>query len=92
LNFAATYGGSNPPPQTFSISNNPWIVFGIDYTLNWSASKNQNWLTVSPTSGTVSGSTPSTITASVNISGLSAGTYAATMTISATEVSGLQWT
>jgi hypothetical protein len=38
LNFAATYGGSNPPPQTFSISNNPWIVFGLDYTLNWSGS------------------------------------------------------
>jgi hypothetical protein len=92
LSFSATYGGSNPPPQTLSISNNPWIVFGLDYTLNWSASKNQNWLTVSPTSGTVSGSTPTTVTASVNISGLSCGTYSATITVGASQVSSLQWT
>jgi hypothetical protein len=48
-------------------------------TLNWSASSNAAWLTVSSASGTA----PSTLTASANISGLAAGTYNATITLTA---------
>jgi Subtilase family/Viral BACON domain len=73
LSFTATAGGSNPANQTISITNT-----GAG-TLNWTATENGSWLTISPTSGTA----PSTLTASVNISGLAAGTYNATITISA---------
>ena len=73
LSFDAAAGGGNPPSQTVSITNNG------SGALNWTASDNQPWLTVSPTSGTA----PSTLTVSVNTTGLAAGTYNGTITISA---------
>ncbi|MBO0722078.1 MAG: hypothetical protein J2P41_14735, partial [Blastocatellia bacterium] len=73
LSFTATAGGSNPASQTFDISNTG------SGTLNFTASDDGSWLTISPTSGTA----PATLTASVDISGLAAGTYNATITISA---------
>jgi hypothetical protein len=73
LSFSATVGGSNPPNQTVSITNT-----GAG-TLNWSASDNATWLSVSPASGTA----PSTLTVSVNIAGLSAGTFNGSITITA---------
>jgi len=73
LNFTATAGGSNPANQTINITNTG------GGTLNFTASDDAPWLTVSPASGTA----PSTLTASVNISGLAAGTYNGTITISA---------
>jgi hypothetical protein len=77
LSFTATVGGSSPADKTVSITNTG------SGTLNWTASSNQTWLTISPASGTA----PSTLTASVNISGLAAGTYNGTITISATGAS-----
>lgn len=74
LTFTATQGGANPANQTVTITNS-----GTG-TLSWTASDNAAWLTVTPTSGTNSGA----ITTSVNASGLSAGTYAATITIAST--------
>ncbi|MEP7342323.1 MAG: S8 family serine peptidase, partial [Acidobacteriota bacterium] len=74
LIFTATAGGSNPANQTISITNTG------GGTLNWTASDNATWLTVSPASGTA----PSTLTASVSITGLAAGTYNGTITITAT--------
>ncbi|MGE0884113.1 MAG: S8 family serine peptidase [Blastocatellales bacterium] len=74
LNFTATAGGSNPANQTISIAN------AGGGTLNWAASDNASWLSLSPASGTA----PSTLTASVNISGLAAGTYNGTITIGST--------
>lgn len=74
LSFTATAGGANPANQSISITNTG------GGTLNWTASDNATWLTVSPASGTA----PSTLTASVNITGLAAGTYNGTITITAT--------
>jgi hypothetical protein len=90
MSFNANYGGGNPSDQVFYISNGVWNALQIDYTLNWSASKNQNWLSLSSSSGTVSGNGTTGITVSVNISGLSPGTYQATITLGASEVSSLQ--
>jgi hypothetical protein len=73
LTFNATQGGGNPPGQPVTISN---IGGG---TLNWTASAGAAWINLSSTSGTA----PSTLTISMNISGLSAGSYAAFVTISA---------
>ncbi|MBO0857207.1 MAG: S8 family serine peptidase [Chloracidobacterium sp.] len=73
LSFTATAGGANPANQTISVTNT-----GAG-TLNFNASDNAPWLTVSPASGAAT----ATLTASVNISGLAAGTYNGTITISA---------
>lgn len=74
FSFTATVGGANPASQSLSITNT-----GAG-TLNWTASSNQTWLSVSPTSGTA----PSTATVSTNITGLAAGTYNGAITITAT--------
>jgi hypothetical protein len=91
LTFNAQYGGGNPSPQTFSITNGVWQAFQIDNTLNWSASKTRNWLTLSPSSGTVSGTTHVFVMASINIGGLAVGTYSDVIAVSATQVSNRQW-
>src|SRR5882762_5320350 len=74
LGFAGTVGGTNPSAQTIAVSN----VGGG--TLTWTASDNAAWLPLSPLSGTNSG----TVTASVNLTGLAAGTYNAIITLAAT--------
>jgi hypothetical protein len=75
LSFTATAGGSNPANQTINITNTG------GGTLNFTASDDAPWLTVSPASGTA----PSTLTASVDITGLAAGTFNGTITISAAD-------
>lgn len=57
--------------QGFSVSNSG------GGTLNWTASDNASWISVSPTSGTNSG----TVTVTVNASGKSAGTYTGKVTV-----------
>lgn len=76
LNFTATQSGSNPANQTVSISNT-----GTG-TLSWTATKTSggSWLSFTPASGTA----PSTLTVSVNISGLTAGTYDGSIEVAAT--------
>ena len=71
LSFSATTGGSNPVAQSISIANTG------DGTLKWTAATTQSWLSLDLTSGTA----PSAIHASVNTSGLQAGTYHDTITI-----------
>lgn len=73
LTFTATQGGTNPATQTVTITNS-----GTG-TLNWTASDNAAWLSITPASGTNSGA----LTASVNTSGLTAGSYSGTITIAA---------
>jgi len=73
LTYTATQGGTNPANQTVSLTN-------TGGTLNWTVSDNASWLSVSPASG----SSSSTLTAAVNTSGLAAGTYNGTITVSAT--------
>jgi len=60
--------------QAFTVSNS-----GTG-TLNWTATDNVSWLSVSPASGSNSG----TVTATVSTSGLAAGTYSGTITVSST--------
>jgi hypothetical protein len=76
LTFKGTSGGSNPAAQAFTISNT-----GTG-TLTWTAGENAAWLTLSTGSGTTTTETDS-ISATVNLTGLAAGTYTAAVTISA---------
>jgi hypothetical protein len=73
LAFSGTAGGANPAAKTIGVSNSG------GGTLSWTASDNATWLTLSPLSGTNSG----TVTTSVNLTGLAAGTYNAIVTVAA---------
>jgi dUTPase len=78
LTFSGTPGGSNPASQSVAIANNG------GGTLNWSAASNQSWLTISPASGT-GAANPSV---SVNTTGLAAGNYSGTITLTAPGATG----
>ena len=75
FSFTATEGGSNPSSKALSIRNSG------GGTLSWSVSDDAAWLSLSPTSGASAGETDS-VAVSVSISGMSAGSYTATITIS----------
>jgi len=72
LSFNMTLGGTNPAAQTFSVGGTG-TTFNF-YTVAVATGKGGNWLTTSPNTG-VHG-TPTTITATINGSGLQAGIYA----------------
>ncbi len=74
LTFTGTSGASNPSAQSFTISNT-----GTG-TLTWTAADNAAWLSLSPASGTNTGS----VAATANLTGLAAGTYSGAITVSAT--------
>lgn len=70
--FSAVEGGANPNPKTLSISNTG------GGTLDWNASAITAWLSLSP----MSGAGDDSVALSVDISGLSAGMYYDTVTVS----------
>jgi len=72
LTFNASLGGGNPPEMNLDVTN----LGGGE--LNWTASNNEAWLSLSPTSGTGDG----TISVSVDIAGLAQGTYNDIITVS----------
>ena len=76
LSFAAKKGGQSPPSQMLEIRN-----AGIG-AMSWSVSSDAEWLSLSPTVGTSSGEIDK-VTVSVDISGMNAGDYSATITITA---------
>ncbi|MEZ5356344.1 MAG: malectin domain-containing carbohydrate-binding protein [Bryobacteraceae bacterium] len=71
LTFTGVTGGANPAGQSIAIANTG------GGTLTWTAASNQPWLTLSTASGTA----PSTVTASVNLTGLTAGTLNGQVTV-----------
>jgi len=73
LTFYAVQGATNPPKQILTVRTTNTS------TKTLTASDNATWLTVSPTSTTMT--TSGKITAAVSTSGRSAGTYNATITI-----------
>lgn len=77
LTFTAAVGGTNPAPKPVTISNSG------SGTLSWAASENTPWLALSPTSGTNTG----TVNASVNSTGLAAGSHSAIITVTASGTS-----
>ncbi len=71
LAFVGTQGAGSPPPSTVALANT-----GGGAAM-WTASSSQAWATLGDTSGTA----PSTLTVSINPSGLSAGTYNGMVTL-----------
>jgi uncharacterized protein (TIGR03437 family) len=78
LTFNYSVGGAAPAAQTVSITN-----AGAG-TLSWTASTSSNyWLAVSPMSGSASSGAPGTLSVSINPVNLAAGTYTATVQVTA---------
>jgi Viral BACON domain len=73
LSFSATAGGSNPAAHSVNISNSG------GGTLSWSATASQPWISLSSVSGTGA----QILSVAASIQGLAAGSYPATITISA---------
>jgi len=71
LSFTATKGGAAPATQTLNISNTG------GGTLNWTASDNATWLTLSRTSGTGNG----IVTVSAVAGAAAVGTYSGSITL-----------
>jgi len=77
LQFNYQLGGTTPGSQSLAVSSSPENVgFNVTSTTLGSG----NWLTVSPTSGTV----PANLTVSVNPAGLAAGVYSGVITVTPT--------
>jgi trimeric autotransporter adhesin len=74
LAFSATTGGTPPASKTMSVSSSGGP---ISFTVAVSTTSGGNWLSVTPSSG----STPATLTVSVNASGLAANEYSGAITI-----------
>lgn len=78
LTFTAADGTSSLPVQTVVFSKKSFVP------KNWTATATSSWLMISPASGTIS-TEQDTISVQVNPSGLSAGTYSSSFTISVTD-------
>jgi hypothetical protein len=71
-----TTAGTNPATQTVSVQNPG------GNTLTWTVgTPSQSWLTVSPTTGSDTAGQTTSLTFSVDVTGLAAGTYKATVLI-----------
>ncbi len=75
IEFSGQRGTPLPPAQDVDISNNG------NSSLNWTATANQGWITLSALSGTTAVSGTSTLSVSVDYSGMAAGSYYGTIDI-----------
>ncbi len=69
LTFKGVVANSDPPAQTVKVSNCGGTAG------NWSASPSENWLTVDPTNGTLSGGKIQQVQIAVSLANLKIGTY-----------------
>ena len=79
LTYKAQKDGPAPTTQTININN-----LGGSGQMSWTASAEQQWLSINSTSGIA----PSTVLVSVNPTGLQAGTYTATIEVTAPGAQG----
>jgi hypothetical protein len=75
LTFSAVEEGEKPPDQTLEVCNS-----GTD-TLDWALTDTADWLSESPTSGSIGEDQCEDVTVSVDVTGMEAGDYSATITI-----------
>lgn len=81
LTFTAASGTSSPPAQTVTFSRKSFV------SRNWTAAADSPWLTLSPTSGTIS-TEKDTIAVQVDPSGLAVGTYTGSFSIAVADKNG----
>lgn len=74
-------GGSAPASQTITVNGSSSTA--ATFTATASTAQGGNWLSVTPTTGSASSTTPQTLTVSVNPTGLAAGTYTGSIALTA---------
>lgn len=79
LAFVAVQGGPNPADQTFNVTNSGPVDSQLEFAV--APTKTTSWLTLDPVSGTRASGQSTTITASVDTTGLIAGYYLATVQV-----------
>jgi uncharacterized protein (TIGR03437 family) len=79
LIFVGNVGGSAPAAKTVSITNPS--PNAVSYLVSAFGSNGANWLTATPTSGTVSAAQPGTLSVQPNLQGLAAGIYIGDLTV-----------
>ncbi|MFA4827975.1 MAG: FG-GAP-like repeat-containing protein [Thermodesulfovibrionales bacterium] len=77
LSFEAEEGGTTPPMQDLTITNSGEGI------LNWIATSDSNWLTLSQTTGSTDNITPTILSAGIKLAGLTAGIYSGSIKITA---------
>jgi hypothetical protein len=78
MTWTAPEGGPDPADQTVTIQNTG------GGTLVWTATDNASWLTGTPSSGSLSAGATQDVRLSATVSGLVAGTYTGSWTVSST--------
>jgi uncharacterized protein (TIGR03437 family) len=80
LTFTFAQGGSLPGKQTIALTAS---VAPATYTLAFATTSGGNWINVTPTSGTITGTTPTVLTVQIDpfSAGLAPGSYAGTITV-----------
>jgi hypothetical protein len=81
ISVNATAGGADPAPKTFHVSN-PSCEGMYCLPTQFTASSDSPWLTVGPQQGTV-GANDVTLTVSVTVGNLAAGTYTGHVSVAA---------
>jgi uncharacterized protein (TIGR03437 family) len=81
LSFSFTPGTAPPGPQNINVTSSSETV--INYNTSATTTAGGGWLQVTPSSG----STPGTVTVSVNTAGLASGTYTGTVTLTSAAAS-----
>ena len=84
LNFSAQGGGTQPPPQSFSITASDNVT-PVPFQITTSTQQIPTWLTTLTTSAT-GNVTPAQVSVMIDPSGLSAGNYVGTVTVVASGI------
>jgi len=84
LAFTGTFAGTNPPAQLLGMTNMGVSGFSWTHAITYGAGAS-NWLSVVPGAGTVALGGATSLVHRVDISGLAAGAYTATVTIAAAD-------
>jgi hypothetical protein len=82
LSFLAMSGGANPPPRTVELTN-----AGAG-SVSWSVAVDSDWVTVTPSTGTLEAGETAVLSLAPSIEGLADGEHAASVTISAPGAAG----
>ncbi|MEO8127911.1 MAG: hypothetical protein ABI822_12505, partial [Bryobacteraceae bacterium] len=80
LSFRFQTGTALPDPQNFYVYSNVFSSDGVDFTTSVETSSGGNWLSVTPSQGTVQATSP-TLSVRVDPSRLTPGTYTGTITV-----------
>lgn len=78
--FTATTAGANPAAETLTISEVHGAAVSFTSSITFTSGNNQ-WLTVTPASGSVATGQPASLSLQANIAGLTPGVYKATVNL-----------